>query len=97
MCIGEQPVSTEVADDTAVRRVQPHLITSGHHRRVVLRETMPVANAWIVAGSSSERQAWGNAFAELSAADREAALEVGDLERLAVGTSSGIRSDRPPR
>ena len=30
------------------------------------------------------RQAWGDAFAELSAADREAALELEDLERLAV-------------
>jgi DNA-binding CsgD family transcriptional regulator/tetratricopeptide (TPR) repeat protein len=31
-----------------------------------------------------ERQAWGEAFAELSAADREAALDLEDLERLAV-------------
>jgi DNA-binding CsgD family transcriptional regulator/tetratricopeptide (TPR) repeat protein len=30
------------------------------------------------------RHAWGDAFAELSAADREAALELEDLERLAV-------------
>jgi DNA-binding CsgD family transcriptional regulator/tetratricopeptide (TPR) repeat protein len=30
------------------------------------------------------RRAWGEAFAELSAADREAALELDDLERLAV-------------
>jgi hypothetical protein len=29
------------------------------------------------------RRAWGEAFAELSAADREAALELDDLERLA--------------
>ena len=30
------------------------------------------------------RQAWGDAFAQLAAADREAALELEDLERLAV-------------
>src|SRR4029450_2991162 len=30
------------------------------------------------------RQAWGDAYAQLSAADREAPLELDDLERLAV-------------
>ena len=30
------------------------------------------------------RRAWGDAFAELSAADREAPLEPDDLERLAI-------------
>lgn len=33
---------------------------------------------------SFRRQAWGDAYAELSAADREASLEPEDLERLAV-------------
>ena len=31
-----------------------------------------------------ERQAWGNAYQQLAAADREAALEPEDLERLAI-------------
>ena len=31
-----------------------------------------------------ERQAWGNAYQHLAAADREAALEPEDLERLAI-------------
>jgi hypothetical protein len=30
------------------------------------------------------RQAWGDAYAQLTAADREAALEPEDLERLAI-------------
>lgn len=30
------------------------------------------------------RQAWGDAYAQLSAADHEAPLELEDLERLAV-------------
>src|SRR5216683_3695897 len=33
-----------------------------------------------------ERQAWGNAYQQLTAADREAALEPEDLERLAIAT-----------
>ena len=31
-----------------------------------------------------ERQAWGEAYAQLAAADREAPLEPEDLERLAI-------------
>jgi len=31
-----------------------------------------------------ERQAWGNAYQRFAAADREAALEPEDLERLAI-------------
>src|SRR3984893_1472097 len=31
-----------------------------------------------------ERQVWGNAYQQLAAADREAALEPEDLERLAI-------------
>jgi DNA-binding CsgD family transcriptional regulator/tetratricopeptide (TPR) repeat protein len=48
------------------------------------RETVSVANALKRGREFYERQAWGDAFAELSAADREAALELDDLERLAV-------------
>ena len=43
------------------------------------------ANADLDAGRESfRRQAWGDAFAQLSAADRESALGPDDLERLAV-------------
>lgn len=45
---------------------------------------MPVANARDRGREAFGRKAWGDAFAELSAADREAALELEDLERLAV-------------
>ena len=34
--------------------------------------------------ASFGRQAWGDAYAQLTAADREAALEPEDLERLAI-------------
>ena len=34
--------------------------------------------------ASFARQAWGDAYAQLTAADREAALEPEDLERLAI-------------
>ena len=34
--------------------------------------------------ASFGRQAWGDAYAQLSAADQEAPLELDDLERLAV-------------
>ena len=45
---------------------------------------MPVADASDRGREFFARHAWGDAFAELSAADREAALELEDLERLAV-------------
>jgi DNA-binding CsgD family transcriptional regulator len=45
---------------------------------------MPVASALDRGRESFARQAWGDAFAQLSAADRETALELDDLERLAV-------------
>lgn len=44
---------------------------------------MTVANILDSGRKSFERQAWGDAFAELSAADRETVLELDDLERLA--------------
>jgi DNA-binding CsgD family transcriptional regulator len=49
-----------------------------------LRETMPVAGALDRGREFFGRRAWEDAFAELAAADREAALELEDLERLAV-------------
>jgi len=52
--------------------------------RVVLSETGPVADAVDRGRESFGRHAWADAFAELSAADREAPLELEDLERLAV-------------
>jgi DNA-binding CsgD family transcriptional regulator len=51
---------------------------------VVLRETRPVADALDRGREFFGRHAWADAFAELSAADREAALTLEDLERLAV-------------
>ena len=45
---------------------------------------MPVAHALDRGRDFFGRRAWGEAFAELSAADREAPLELDDLERLAV-------------
>ena len=52
--------------------------------RGVLSETVPVADALDRGREFFGRHAWGDAFAELSAADREAPLELKDLERLAV-------------
>jgi hypothetical protein len=46
--------------------------------------------------ASFGRHAWGDAFAELSAADRESALDLDDLERLAVAAflvGSDLESD----
>ncbi len=37
------------------------------------------------------RQAWGDAYAQLKAADREAALEPEDLERLAIAAHLAAR------
>jgi DNA-binding CsgD family transcriptional regulator/tetratricopeptide (TPR) repeat protein len=51
---------------------------------VVLGETMPVADALDRGRERFGRPTWADAFAELSAADREAGLELEDLERLAV-------------
>ena len=45
---------------------------------------MTTADAVNRGRESFGRQAWGDAFAQLSAADREAPLEPEDLERLAV-------------
>jgi len=45
---------------------------------------MKVANALDAGRESFVRRAWGEAFAQLSAADREKSLVVDDLERLAV-------------
>jgi DNA-binding CsgD family transcriptional regulator len=45
---------------------------------------MNTARALARGRESFTRQAWGNAYAQLSAADREAPLELEDLERLAV-------------
>ena len=39
--------------------------------------------------SSFGRQAWGDAYAQLSAADKEAPLELEGLERLAVSRIHG--------
>jgi DNA-binding CsgD family transcriptional regulator len=50
----------------------------------VLSETVPVADALDRGRELFGRHAWGDAFAELSVADREAPLELEDLERLAV-------------
>jgi tetratricopeptide (TPR) repeat protein len=52
--------------------------------QVVLRETVRVADALDRGRELFGRSTWGDAFAELSAADREAGLELEDLERLAV-------------
>jgi tetratricopeptide (TPR) repeat protein len=52
--------------------------------QVVLGETMPVADALDRGRELFGRPTWGDAFAELSAADREAGLQLEDLERLAV-------------
>jgi hypothetical protein len=49
-----------------------------------MRETRPVADALDRGRGFFGRNAWADAFAELSAADREAALALEDLERLAV-------------
>ena len=45
---------------------------------------MTAADALARGQASFGRQAWGDAYAQLSAADREAALEPDDLERLAM-------------
>ena len=45
---------------------------------------MTAADALDRGRASFGRQAWGDAYAQLSAADREAALEPDDLERLAM-------------
>ena len=45
---------------------------------------MTMADALDRGRASFGRQAWGDAYAQLSAADREAALEPEDLERLAI-------------
>jgi DNA-binding CsgD family transcriptional regulator len=50
----------------------------------VLSETGPMPAALDRGRASFGRHAWGDAFAELSAADRESALDLDDLERLAV-------------
>jgi DNA-binding CsgD family transcriptional regulator len=52
--------------------------------RAVLGETTPVANALDRGRECFGRHAWGDAFAELSSADREVPLELEDLERLAM-------------
>lgn len=51
---------------------------------VVLGETVPVADALDRGRELFGRHAWGEAFAELSAADRAGALALEDLERLAM-------------
>jgi hypothetical protein len=48
------------------------------------READGVTDRVEQARGSFERRAWGDAFAELSAAHREGRLEVEDLKRLAV-------------
>ena len=45
---------------------------------------MTAADALARGRASFGRQAWGDAYAQLSAADREAALGPEDLERLAM-------------
>jgi len=45
---------------------------------------MNTADALVQGRESFDRQSWGDAYAQLSAADQETRLEVGDLERLAV-------------
>jgi DNA-binding CsgD family transcriptional regulator/tetratricopeptide (TPR) repeat protein len=52
--------------------------------RAVLRETGAVADALDRGRDFFARHEWGDAFVELSAANREAALALEDLERLAV-------------
>ena len=47
-------------------------------------ELVTMADALHRGRTSFGRQAWGDAYAQLSAADREAALEPDDLERLAM-------------
>src|SRR5215216_1499409 len=56
----------------------------GRWGRVELRETRPMADALDRGRGFFGRNAWADAFAELSAAEREAALALDDLERLAV-------------
>ena len=46
---------------------------------------MTVAGSLDRGRASFERQAWADAYAQLTAADRETALEPEDLERLAGG------------
>jgi DNA-binding CsgD family transcriptional regulator len=53
-------------------------------RAVALSETRWVADELDRGRELFGRPTWGDAFAELSAADREAGLELEDLERLAV-------------
>jgi hypothetical protein len=43
-----------------------------------------------------ERQAWANAYQQLAAADREAALEPEDLERLAIAATWSAATPRAP-
>ena len=54
---------------------------------------MPVAEGLNRGRELFGRHAWGEAFAELSAADREAGLELEDLERLAVAAFLVGRDD----
>src|SRR5215207_8349593 len=56
----------------------------GRWGRVELRETRPMADALDRGRGFFGRNAWADAFAELSAAEREAGLALEDLERLAV-------------
>jgi DNA-binding CsgD family transcriptional regulator/tetratricopeptide (TPR) repeat protein len=53
-------------------------------QRARWRENVPVADALDRGRGLFRRNVWGDAFAELSAADREGALELEDLEQLAV-------------
>src|SRR5262245_13626126 len=55
--------------------------------------SMPGADAVERARGSFERRAWGDAFAELSAAQREGRLDVEDLERLAVAAYMAGRDE----
>jgi len=57
------------------------------------RDAMAVADREERARGSFERRAWGDAFAELSAAHRDGQLEVEDLERLAVSAYMVGRDD----
>ena len=50
----------------------------------MLRETVSVADALDRGRELFGRREWGDAFAELLAADREAPLGLDDLERLAL-------------
>jgi len=70
--------------DTAPAAFQAGVHVHFNLARVVLRDTRLVANALDRGQAFFARQAWADAFAALSAANQDAALELEDLERLAV-------------